>query len=419
MESPTTSKGTAAALGPRRPFEARVRAAALRRLIWLEEKARRFRPTAYEVVEFVPAVRNRGELADLSARVNWFLPGDFRQAGVAVRGAERYAGVTPGDAWYLDPELVTDPEWQAPSGRGRLRVIHRVTPWTLLRYLLAPHRSVIVDRRFAYGADEGWFRVARRVCDVDVPGAGESIQRLQQLARPGGSALVLATGPTAQLVDPATVTQELRITCNSVVKDEGLLRTLRPDVIAFGDPVFHYGPSRYAAAFRADLRRALTLTDATIVTTELFVEPLLAAMPEVRSRLVVIRLSGEGQWRWPTPGDVTARATGNVLTNLMLPVAFALADDVAIAGCDGRDPNETYYWKHNAATQYSDEMMRTAFEAHDAFFRFRDYADYYALHCQQLEEFLSTAEAAGKQSTGLTPSHIPALRSRGAPDLAV
>jgi hypothetical protein len=98
----------------------------------------------------------------------------------------------------------------------------------------------------------------------------------------------------------------------------------------------------------------------------------------------------------------------------MLPIAFALTDRVEIAGCDGRVADERYFWHHNARTQYSDELMTSAFDAHPAFFRDRDYADYYEGHCRELEELLTTGEAAGKRSMGVTPSHIPALRQRGA-----
>ena len=61
--------------------------------------------------------------------------------------------------------------------------------------------------------------------------------------------------------------------------------------------------------------------------------------------------------------------SGNVFTFLMLPVAFALVDEVDVGGCDGRATTENYFWKHNPAIQYSDDLMRDAFAAHPAFFR--------------------------------------------------
>ena len=126
-------------------------------------------------------------------------------------------------------------------------------------------------------------------------------------------------------------------------------------------------------------------------------------------------LKGKPAWHWPTPERMTVRMTNNVLTHMMLPIAFALSDRVEIAGCDGRQPNESYFWRHNTRTQYPDDLMATAFDAHPAFFRDRDYADYYDEHCRELEELLLTGEAAGKFAVGVTPSYIPALSRRGAP----
>lgn len=202
--------------------------------------------------------------------------------------------------------------------------------------------------------------------------------------------------------------------CNSAVRDRSLLAELKPDLIAFSDPVFHFGPSRYARAFRDDLLVALSDTGALALTTDLFVEPLVAHIPSIADKLIVVTITHRTGWQWPSQGRMVTRATGNVLTNLMLPVAFALADDIAIAGCDGRRTNESYFWKHNPQVQYGDSLMQTAFDAHPAFFRDRNYVDYYERHCAELEELVGTAEAAGKRVVAVTPSHIPALQARGA-----
>jgi len=98
----------------------------------------------------------------------------------------------------------------------------------------------------------------------------------------------------------------------------------------------------------------------------------------------------------------------------MLPVAFALADHVEVAGCDGRQSTEKYFWQHSPVTQYDDDTMRTVFDAHPAFFRHRSYADYYDRHCSQTEELITLGEAAGISVRGVTPSWIPALARRGA-----
>jgi hypothetical protein len=217
-------------------------------------------------------------------------------------------------------------------------------------------------------------------------------------------------------VDLEAVEADVRITCNSAVQDVDRLRAFRPTIIAFTDPVFHFGPSRYAAAFRRDLLRAIEISDPLLLCGSDWVSPLLNLMPELEGRLAVIPFRAGGPWRWPTKRDPTVRATASVLTNLLLPTAFMLADHVSVAGVDGRQPTENYFWKHGL--QYSDELMATVFDAHPAFFRDRDYEDHYDNYCAEIEEFLLIAERQGKMIVGAAPSWIPAFCKRGAPEPA-
>jgi hypothetical protein len=204
------------------------------------------------------------------------------------------------------------------------------------------------------------------------------------------------------------------VLCNSAVRDLTLVTALRPHAICFADPVFHFGPSRYAAAFRADVRRALDACDAHLVLPARYAGLFVAHMPDLAERIVVVD-DGAPQWCWLSERNTAVHMSGNVLTYLMLPVAFALADEVDVGGCDGRVASEKYFWKHNPAIQYSGDLMADAFATHPAFFRSRDYGGYYDEHLKHLDDFLAVAEAAGKRVHGVTRSHIPALVARGAP----
>lgn len=384
----------------------------------LNGRARDEQTPAPEATHLVlhPPARDSAELSDLAARLNWYLP-DARIPVVAPRapGAE----VNPAHAPWMDPALVHEPEWlDEPPPGGSHEVIHRLRAAEAFRVIRKGPASMIAAPEFSTAADLGWFWLRWHFASMPTASSPAASERLFALGGPGTSAMVLATGPTARLVDADEVDAEVRIVCNSAVRDRDLLRTLKPNVICFGDPVFHYGPSRYAAAFRQDLLHAVRDTDAVIVTFDLWAGALLTHHPELWERVVILRpQKGKPPWHWPSPDRMTVRMTANVLTCGMLPIAFALSDHVRIAGCDGRAPEDNYFWRHNARTQYSDELMGTVFDAHPAFFRDRDYADYYDEHCRQLEELLTAGEAAGKCATAVTPSYIPALRRRGAPGL--
>jgi hypothetical protein len=373
---------------------------------------RRKHPRA-DYLEFVPRTDDVSTLADLAARVNWYLAD--RTVPIYMEGSADVE-VRPDDAPHMDPNLVYDPGWEQERPPGvRELVFYELGVEGSLRFLLGEHRCTLASASFSGAAESGWFDLQRTYGTVTGPTVEASSGRLLSRRRQKASAFVLGTGPSAKLVDPAEVDTDIRIVCNSAVRDRELLASLAPDVIAFSDPVFHCGPSRYAAQFRADLKAALELTGAVAVAGSHWINPVLANCRWLEESLAVVELDDETAWRWPTPSDLRVRTTSNVLSLLMLPTAFALADSVEIAGCDGRNPDESYFWQHNANTQYADELMESVFMSHPAFFRDRDYADYYAQHCAELEDLLAAAESDGKTARGVTPSYIPALRRRGAP----
>jgi hypothetical protein len=410
MASKTTA-GTEAAFGRRKRREAQVRLAAYRALRLAGTRYTRAFPDYYD---FFPAVRDETEFADLSARVNCYL-GD---AGKPLYLPGPRFALNPETVPYMDPALVTDPGWvsERPEGVGHL-VIHRLSPAALARMAKNKGPTTIVDTNLYTRSEERYFHLRNATTWPKYAPVEQVLERLRGLA--GATAFILATGPSALTVDLASVDADVRITCNSAVRDLDRIREFRPNIICFTDPVFHFGPSRYAAAFRRDAVRAAEEVDALVVCGHAFAAPLLGLEPSLKERLCVLPHQDGGPWRWPTDENPTVRQAGNVLTTLMLPLALLLADDVKIAGADGRQPTENYFWKHNPQLQYSGELMQTVFDAHPAFFRDRDYADYYEQFCGDVEALISVGEQHGKSVSAAAPSWIPALRRRGAPEPVV
>lgn len=402
------SAGTRAAFGRRRPWEAQLRLTAYRALRLAGTRYTRAFPDYFE---FYPSVKSAKEFSDLSARVNCYLGG----AGVPLYlPGPRYA-TDPSLVPNFDPTFVRDPGWvsQRPPGDPYL-VIHRTTAGAVARVAANRGPSKIVDPNLHMRAENMYFDLRNNTTWPNYAPIEEGLRRLQLLATNGGSAFILATGPSALTVDAQAVAADIRITCNSAVRDLDRIRQFRPNVICFMDPVFHFGPSRYATGFRRDMVRAAEEVDALVVCGKAFAGPLLDMYPQLAERLVVVPHQDGGPWRWPTRSNPTVRQSGNVMTTLMLPLALMLADRVEIAGADGRQPAENYYWKHNPQLQYSDELMQTVFDSHPAFFRDRDYADYYDEFCADMEALCALGERSGKTVRAAAPSWIPALSRRGA-----
>lgn len=406
------SRGYEAAYGPRNKRRAALRHKAFRVLSIVGR-----RPTGAlpDYVEFFPPVRDVQEFSDLSTRVSCYL-GDV---DLPLYLPTPRFDLDPASVPYMQPELVRDPGWvqSRPDGRPYL-VIHKVTPASLTR--LATHktgRASVVDPDLFGDSEMEYWRVRERLAWPNYPSADMSLQRLRDSHLGAKQAYVLATGPSALTVDLKTIDAEVRITCNSSVRDLERIRAFQPTIIAFNDPVFHFGPSRYAATFRKDLLNAVDACDPILLCGTDWVSPLLTVLPELRSRLAVIPIVRGGPWRWPTDQNPTTRTTGSVLTNLMLPVALMLADHVSVAGVDGRQPTENYFWTHGI--QYSDELMGTVFDAHPAFFRDRNYVEYYDEYCNDLESLIQKAESRGRTVIGAAPSWIPAFRRRGAEEPSI
>jgi hypothetical protein len=368
-----------------------------------------------DYLEFVPEVRDPREFADLSTRVSTY----FGDSGVPLYLPGKHFDLDPSLVPHFEPSLVQDPGWSSTRPAGEPWVlIHRTTPATAQQRLKSPHTTYIVDHMLHAHSELYYYYVRHAAMWPTYPPPEIGLERLRALKRDNDKAFILTTGPSALTVDFGSIEADLRITCNSAVRDIDRIKELDPSIIACTDPVFHFGPSRYAAEFRRDLLRAVDEVDAVVLAGHDCAPHLLGLMPSLADRLVVMPTQLGGPWRIPNDRNPTVRVGQSVLVNLMLPVAMMLCDEVAIAGADGRRPEETYFWKHNQQLQYSDELMQTAFDAHPAFFRDRDYADYYDIYCDQLEELMTTGESSGKTITAAAASWIPALRKRGAPEPA-
>ncbi len=246
------------------------------------------------------------------------------------------------------------------------------------------------------------------------------IDRLSQvqfeslLGRYGGSerVAVFGTGPSMTEIDPRSIGAELVIACNSAVSNPEWIERARPGLVVFADPVFHFGPSRYAGTFRRDLIRVAESTDSVFAFPRRFAPLMLRRFPELRGRVVAVDPLRGLPLDSLSVSSLAVPQTANVLTLMMLPFAAALGREIAIAGCDGRRPDEKYFWTHNAEAQYEGSLMMSTFEAHPSFFRDRDYVTYYEAHCAQLESMLTDAETRGLTFASVTPSAIPALQRR-------
>lgn len=280
------------------------------------------------------------------------------------------------------------------------------------------HRTDILDKNFFSDVEGHMLQFGyEKTLSVREKESSEKLSRknfelFMERYRHKKKAYCFVTGPSFDLYDQFTYEKEsLKVICNSTVKNDAFLSYIgAPDLLVFADPVFHFSPSEYSAAFRDEVVKVYKKYKPYIAVPFRSMALLLKHYPFLEDRLIGIKIQ-RGEFHFPSSKALWLRGSKNILTQFMLPIASSVSDEIYIIGADGRKPEEKYFWKHSKSAQF-DDLMQTVFETHPSFFRDRDYKDYYEEHCAFLEKLIRYGEERGKRYFSLTPSYIPALKER-------
>ena len=305
------------------------------------------------------------------------------------------------------------------SGESVLLLVHKWRAIFSLRYLAKISSSYIIDKLFYWGVESLTLRdlFYNLISEKEKRRLGskslENFRRLSDKVAHLDESVLFLTGPSFEQYKNFEFKDQIKVVCNSIVKDEEFLDFIGgPDILTFADPVFHFSPNKYSSEFRKDVRRLIRKYETYIFVPESTVPLLLSHIPEAEKYLIGVNCTKKIVFPSVSSG-VASKATGNILTFLMLPIASSFSKSVHIIGADGRGKSEKYFWRHNPKSQYGDKM-NSVFEYHPSFFRDYDYSDYYRKHCKLLEKMIVYGERLGIKYLSLTKSHIPALKSREA-----
>lgn len=222
---------------------------------------------------------------------------------------------------------------------------------------------------------------------------------------------IFCTGPSIDEIYEEDFSESINIITNSMVKDKEFLERIKPKVLMFDDINFYVSPNEYCLRFYQDVLEAVEKYDMYLVVYN-YREPLiLRHFPTFQDKLIGMPF-GAKTYNFPSCDYFCTRGTNNILTELAIPIASALCEEIGLAGCTGRGPEEKgYYWRHNPKTQYID-LMQSVFNMYPSVFRYQKYDNYYERHCKIVRELLEFGEKMGKTYLNLTTSFIPALKER-------
>lgn len=356
-----------------------------------------------------PAVACPAELEGLLERLRWYLP-RHDPPTVAIQVAPGFVPASPPPAGYRWIDALPD---RPPGPAARSLLLVR-TAELLDQAYLEPWRSRLycMDPTFCSTVESQTLAGLAMAC-LTLPGREElreqsrrNFTRLLSEVAGARAVYVLGTGPSVESLARRSHRDHPAVVCNSLIRNGQLMEQLDTRVIVFGDPVFHLGWNDYATRFREDMLAAVEKHDCFVVTPEHAGPLLVAHYPQLANRLIAMP-SGD-ELNIPAPERFFVKPSDNILTYLMLPLAAALTQRVIVAGCDGKKPKDTGFWRHGANVQYGgyyDAVVAT----HPSFFRDRDYGQYYAEHCRCVEEWLNYGRAQGRCFICATASVIPAL----------
>ncbi|MGK2954307.1 MAG: hypothetical protein ACSLFI_01365 [Solirubrobacterales bacterium] len=382
---------------------------------------------------YYPPISRAEDLIDTVSRAAWFLTySDFERITILISDPSLEDVV-----WRVAPDMDPLIAERFEALRAILRLVPDDSPEladvidqtdVILRWSTAGHRSespdlrrrledkrtIDVDPRRTRHEGGNYIELGFRSSDNPEYSDSRQRQKFVDLSARLGTfdrAVILATGPSASDYGAFDYGDSLRVVCNTAVLDHELMKVVNPQIVVFLDPVFHFGPSSYAAQFRAKVREAAEEFDFEIVIASKYLPVLAAALPELLDRTIAIPFKPGRYFNFDLKEDFEVRATANVLTFMMIPLAGTFAKTIGMLGCDGRPMNESgHFWKHHPSTQLGSELDALR-RVHPGFFDI-EYNDYYLEHCRTLEAEIEAGERAGLDFVSLAPSHIPALAER-------
>lgn len=384
------------------------------------------------MVVFYPEFDSKEFLADQVNRARWYIP---KSAGATIwMGVDKSLSSINIAALPVpkhqrepkspesDPEIILCNSHEMSKQLKKADVIciwnTKAKHW-LKHVLRHPFRVRIVDPNF-YRYTEShtnaallWYDLYSKQQRKEAKEQSQqNFKKLFEQYKASGKAYIFGTGPSIEIANKHVFDDGVRIICNTIIANDQLLDRIKPNVLTFVDPVFHFGVSLYCDKFAQDIIKVVKKYGIYIVTNEVGYALMRTHYPELQDNLIGVPPARFGKPTTLTPESFTARDYPySVVTRLMLPLAAGLSKNIVMTGFDGRDPNDDYFWKHNSATQYNDNM-KDVWNTHKAFFDDTDFANHHKGHCAVLTKMIEAFECDSIKVKVLGHSYVPVLKKR-------
>lgn len=318
---------------------------------------------------------------------------------------------------------------------GHVEFVEKLTPLDLINYHLIaynekPANSLLrfkhthnFNLNFETNYEDGWeyHRILHLLHEQEIlqnrEKARKKLAQLKEnLSKSFDKAYILGTGPSLEKAANIDWSDGVRIVSNTIVKDAELWNHIQPHFLVAGDAIYHFGISEFAECFRNDLKNRLAETETYFVFPEIFYPFVRKELSMFADRLIPIPMGKKKSVHDCIGQAFELPLIGNVLNNLLLPVACYFFDEIHLWGFDGRSPNDKLFWKNSDRQFYADKVPQLK-ALHPAFFEHLVPANNPSkyvkeVHGDILQHLLTEAESNGKRFRMMHPSYTQVLMER-------
>ena len=298
--------------------------------------------------------------------------------------------------------------------QGTLILLGKFKIFFILRLIFSLKKVRLVDKNF-YLSSEASTRLRLYYYDFSdisertnyINTSMENFKSLKKIINFENIAL-LGTGPSYDKAKDYYHEKNLEIvSCNSAIYDDDLWNS-GCKIICFGDPVFHFGNSSEAYRFKQEVIKRFN-TKKFYIICPIVAFPILVHDWKIDKRYIIGLQPSENNYKIGINKNLLSPNTSNVLTEFMLPFGSLLSKNIYLGGFDGRDKNETNFWKYSKkTTQTLDEHK----DNHPSFFYDRNIKKYYRTHISILRKQIYELEKNGYLISNVTNSNIEILKER-------
>jgi len=173
---------------------------------------------------------------------------------------------------------------------------------------------------------------------------------------------------------------------NYLVCDERIRGLERPIAYCIADPEC-FAPSVQCGQLRDHLIKFLRDTSAVLFTFAAYAPFIELNFPEeIKAKCHYVKTLGFDTYRFNTrfrADHLTVTVYGNVLTDLMLPLATCVSRKIVLYGCDGMPPGTARFPKYSAMAKYDEAHLEESLESADSF---SEYVDKFGRHTEYVVE---------------------------------